>query len=62
MSATVQSGVEGDCVVTLREKFNTSLMDLVNSKSDNSNLFSEEKYAQLIKEVKEVKHKQRKEC
>lgn len=50
-----------ESVVMLRKKFNVSLMRLI-KKSDNSNLFSKEKYAQVIKEGKEPRRKKRRQC
>ncbi|XP_012590098.1 PREDICTED: SCAN domain-containing protein 3 [Condylura cristata] len=45
----------------MREKFFTSLAVLLESKSNNTKIFSKAKYRQLIKEVKEAKAKAKKE-
>ncbi|XP_074081691.1 SCAN domain-containing protein 3-like [Macrotis lagotis] len=45
----------------MREKFLRDLTNLLKSKSNNTKIFSKEKYYQLIKEVKEAKAKAKKE-
>ncbi|XP_045426183.1 KRAB-A domain-containing protein 2 [Lemur catta] len=47
-------------ISNMREKFLTSVIKLVESKSYNSKVFSKEKYFQTIKEVKEAKEKGKK--
>ncbi|XP_036624290.1 uncharacterized protein LOC118857932 [Trichosurus vulpecula] len=46
---------------SMREKFLKDLASLLKSKSNNTKIFSKEKYCQLIKEVKEAKAKAKKE-
>ncbi|XP_027712869.1 SCAN domain-containing protein 3-like [Vombatus ursinus] len=46
---------------SMREKFLSDLASLLKSKSNNTKIFSKEKYCQLIKEVKEAKAKAKKE-
>jgi hypothetical protein len=56
-----EASVPHDPVLAMQEKFNATLAGFINNKSDNSNLFSKEKYYQLLKEVKETKQKNKKE-
>ncbi|XP_043855929.1 SCAN domain-containing protein 3-like [Dromiciops gliroides] len=46
---------------SMREKFLRDLASLLKGKSNNTKIFSKEKYCQLIKEVKEAKAKAKKE-